>query len=464
LIRRLLLASLFALTAVPATQAQVFEPSPRLVPPPTRTVRTVNPNRPTQTLGLRLDLLGGYDRNEVPPAPSQPTQQTTVAQPTVNFRPSSYRGSGTATLRYQRSTASRSLNLGGSGGANIYSSNGYANVSGAAPGPIYSSSANGSFTSSLGRKNTLALTQSVSRSPYMAFGLFNQQTAGTIVYDADGNPVNNLIDGYTIAVNSTASLGRSWARGASTTVTYGYQRRTDERSAVDLYQNDHSGTLSYVQSLGRSIGFNLSYHVANRQAQQVGLERHDVVHGVTGGMQARIGISRSRALTLAGGGGADLIDVAGFANRYWQPNFYGNLGVDIGRSWVVSAHYSQASSVVNSPISTPDSYLTQSGVLSTSGGIGRRVDVVVNAGFTSGNVDAVHSVAGASGDFTGVTGAAQVRTALTSRWSLLVGVNYYRSELSGAASQFLQTPSDFQRTSVRLGMSWSIPLYDTTPR
>jgi hypothetical protein len=72
------------------------------------------------------------------------------------------------------------------------------------------------------------------------------------------------------------------------------------------------------------------------------------------------------------------------------------------------------------------------------------------------------SFSGTQGSFTGYTGNAQLRVALTSWWSTVVSLNQYWSELGGAALGGAQGSGTFETTTLRVGFSWTVPLY--TPR
>jgi hypothetical protein len=164
-------------------------------------------------------------------------------------------------------------------------------------------------------------------------------------------------------------------------------------------------------------------------------------------------------VAIAIGGGADLIDMG--ASRYWQPSYYGNLGIDIGRSWALTSSYNQTSTLLHSPVAAPDSYLMQSAMISAGGNLGRGMDLVINVGASRGEVSAEHSLAGTPGEFMALTSGVQLSAAISDGLSTLVNINYFTTKQSGAARRATQATGDFGRTSVRVGLSWALPLFES---
>src|SRR3970282_2006547 len=91
----------------------------------------------THTLPVRGDLLAGEHRKQLPS--NSPQAQNLI------LRPSSYTGSGDATLQYSVGNSRRGLDVSGGGRAN-----GYSNVGGN-PGPVYGGDISGSERTPAGR-------------------------------------------------------------------------------------------------------------------------------------------------------------------------------------------------------------------------------------------------------------------------------------------------------------------------
>jgi len=441
-----------ALLAVPimggaTLEAQAVDPPPRVTKPPST-------QGTTSSLQLGTSLFGGYNRNLV---------STKAQAPTATIEPNAFTGWGSANLRYTLSSGARSLEVGGGATANTNNNAGRVaantNNSVANSGPVFGANANVGFRTPLGRGATLALSQSASRTPYYSMGLFGGLPPG--IYSPDSNPINGIVDGHLLALGSSVAVGYELTRRTSTSVSYAYRKNLHEGGqSSEMSYDDHSASLGVTQQISESTGVTGSYRIMKHGADQAGFQYDGFTHGFSLGFQRSQQLSRTRSLAIGVGGGADLVNTDG-SNRYWQPTYYASLGTDIGRSWVVSANYSQTSAMLYSPLSAPDSYLTQTAILSVGGDLSRTLSLVVNVGATMGDVAGANSVTGSPGHYVGVNSGVQLSTRLWSGWSAVVSGNYYRSELSGAAKQFLVSSGDFQRTSVRGGLTWNVPLLNS---
>jgi hypothetical protein len=173
-------------------------------------------------------------------------------------------------------------------------------------------------------------------------------------------------------------------------------------------------------------------------------------------------ISRTRSLEVAAGGGADRVLISS-SEHYWRPHYFARFGTDIARSWTASASFTQSQNLLHSPLSAPDSYLTRSASVNVGGSLIRGTGLVISAGATRGEVPSAQSITGTAGNFTGLTGGAQVSFGLLRSLSAAVSANYFKSQLQGAAN-FARSSGVYQRMSARVGLTWSLPIYDSARR
>jgi hypothetical protein len=436
--RSLLIASLVVLTAR-AVGAQVFTLPPRIAQQPR--------NETTQTLVFSSSFMGGYDQNQVPPNSPQGDD--------VNFRQSSYTGSADATLTFSRANERRSLNVSGHGNATRYGD------VGGESGPVVGANVTANFQTRFGAKTSVLVSHTTSRTPFMSMGLFtNPLSAPSIAYDADGNPLNGLINGYLLSTASSAGLTQSLTRRTSAGLRYTYHTSRHEGSDV-LENENHSAALDVSQRITRNMDVRTSYRVAVRAAGQTGLQYDDLQHSFNVLFSLLQPLTRTRALNIAVGGGADMIDVDTTADRYWRPTYLARIGTDIARSWTASASYTQTQNLLLSPLSAPDSYSTHSAVVSAGGNLIGPTSLLLQGGLTRGEVPASRSITGTSGEFVAMTAGAQLLFPLVRSLSGVISANYFTSELSGAAG--LGSPTGtYRRNSVRAGLRWAMPLYDSS--
>jgi hypothetical protein len=431
-------AALWALPSEEVIEAQTMTPPPRV------TARAPQPQtRTTHALDMNSTFFGGYDRNLT----------NALQAPGVQFEKENYTGQGSAGLSYSMGKGARNLLLGGNG--NVMTRTSVTRAQRA----VYGFNANGSYTQPLSSKAGLFLSQNASRNPFYSQGLFGSLPPG-VNYLPDSNPVNGIFDGYLWMMSSSAGMNTTWTSKTTTGLTYYYQRslheggtRQDTRYAV------HSGTLSLTQQITQSTGLRFGYQIASRSGDQTGLQYDDVTHGFTVGVSTSHAVSQSRTLSVSVNGGANQINTQ--SRHYWQPTYYGSVGIDIGRSWVATTTYYQTSYFLSSPLSAPDSYLSQSLTVSTGGNLSRNVGLVFNVGATRGEVAAQNSVTGTSGDYIGFVTGAQISFGLGGGWSATTSANYYQSELRGAAKQFLPTTGAYQRAALWAGLSWNALLYES---
>ena len=445
-VAQVLVVLTIVLAASRVAEAQVLTPPPRVTP---------RPPQPPQARGVRslqadTTLFGGYDRNLT----------NALQAPGVPFSLDNYRGQGAASLQYSiGSRGGQTLNVGG--GADVMTRTTTATTTSASgnPGATYGFNGTAGFSTPMGSSTNIFLSSNASRNPYYSMGVFGSLPPGTS-YLPDASPVNGIFDGYLWSLMSSAGISKNWARRTGSTLNYYYQQSlykggTQQNTEYAV----HSVSATVNQQISQMIGLHVGYNIADRSGNQTGLQYDDRTQGFTVGVSATHPISQSRTLSIRVNGGANQINSS--SGHYWQPTYSGTLGVDIGRTWVASATYFQTSYFLSSPLSAPDSYLSQSLMFSVGGNLSNNVNLVLTTGASQGEVAAVNSITGTSGDYSGLVSGGQLSFGLAAGWSARISLNYYKSELSGAAKQFVPTTGAFERASVWAGVTWSGRLYES---
>jgi hypothetical protein len=138
-----------------------------------------------------------------------------------------------------------------------------------------------------------------------------------------------------------------------------------------------------------------------------------------------------------------------------MPSAYGSIRIDFGRSWSVSSDYRRSLTVLEGI--TPSSYVTHTALVSAGGFIGSRLENVWSIGYSNGQTGGAEAVTN-PGKYDSYTGAAQLRLGLSRWWSALVSFNRNQYTLYGSA-QRVGLASRLHRNAVRVGFSWTLPLY-----
>jgi hypothetical protein len=391
-----------------------------------------------RTFDINTSLFGGYDRNDVPLSAQQ--------APNVSLVPNSVTSWGSANLQYSIANGPRLFAFGGGGHAST--NNNQINS-----GPVFGTHANVDFQTPVGQQLAFSFTTSASRAPYYTMGLFGGLPPGP--YSPETNPINGIVDGYLWSFTSSTSLNYSMTRRTMTGVTYSYFRRRHEGGLTSLMSVvDHSVNLGTTYQTSRTTRIQGTYGIASQRSSQAGLVYDGLTQSLSLGFNLSQPLGPTRTLEFSAGGGASQVGQGG--SSYWQPSFYASLATDIRRSWIVSANYRQMTTMLYSPLSAPDPYLTRYLMISVGGDVSRALQLVLNAGASQGDVTPPHSVTGSSGYYRGLNVGAQLTARLSGSWAAVMGANYFDSQLSGAARQFRFSSGNFERASLRGGVTWNL--------
>jgi hypothetical protein len=274
----------------------------------------------------------------------------------------------------------------------------------------------------------------------------------------EANVANALFEGMTWGLNTSGSIDHEWTRRMSTVVSYGFTKQThDDRTLLD--NRTHTGRVGFNRKLGRTGNLTTSYSRSVADMVQRGRAATSENHTITLGAGVSRQISRTRTLAISGAGGATHIDSFGareVRQRYWKPNVSASANLDVGRSWTVNVDWRQSTSVLPSPVMTPQTFFSRSVNVSLGGHVSERIELVLSAANSNGIVG--QALPGDEGSYKGYTGNAQARIGLTRWWSAVVSINHYQAHLSGTAAEAIGTSPDFQTNSVMVGFGWSVPL------
>ena len=244
----------------------------QVVQPPARSTTRDSSDGTRQELTLQGNLLGGYEDNLSPPGGGE----------ALAPHPSGYTGFGDATLRYSVGNARRSLEASGGGYMNTYSNLGI--------GPSYGGEEQLSARTTLGRLTQVALSQQVRYAPNFSLGLFGAVQPDLGRSNSE-NPTNALTESRSWTTAASASVAHQWTRRTSMDAAYAFSRQTYvDRGGFDSL--NHSGTLGYRHSFGRSAGVRATYQHSDGEFEQA---QGGVVPILTRG--ADVGFSYQRRLS-----------------------------------------------------------------------------------------------------------------------------------------------------------------------
>jgi len=440
-----ILTALFFLAPIVApVEAQVLQPPPR----PYRGLfgggPSPDPTRTRQELTLRGNLLGGRDDNLAPPGTGE----------AVDAHPSGYLGFGDAMLRYWFGRDVRWLDVSARGYTNSYRNIGVT--------PSYGGDMSARARTTVGRMNEIALSENVRYAPFFSLGVFAPLADASGPDNPDANPTNALRETGSWANEASAAFSRRWTRKTRTEVGYSFNQQTYlDDAAFD--SRVHGGQFAVERSIGRTVGIRAAYR---RFDGEFTPQHADAIRNLSQttdvGLLYQRRLSLTRQVSMGAGAGALHLDTVDAASRqpikYWAPSGYATVRLDFARSWGVSGDYRRSLTVLQGV--APATFVTHAGTVTAGGYLARWLEGVVTTAYSNGI--AGQQTADGLGKYDGLSGSAQLRFRLLRWWSSVVSVNHYRYHLNDAASRSLRITPSLDRTAIRVGFSWLLPLYGST--
>ena len=396
--------------------------------------------RTTQDLTFRGSLLGGYDDNQMPPTGGD----------FFATYPSAYTAFGDSSLAYRRGNQLRWFEARGDGFFNSYGSLG--------TGPSLGGGEQVGGQVTLGRRNELRASQYLRYSPYFSLGLLGAVQPESVT----DNTTNTLNESGSWSQGGSLTLTRRWTRNTSTDFSYAFNGQVyAEEAGFD--SRSHLGTIGLNRTLGRRTSLRASYqHSDNHYTQPLGGSVPNVTRTGDVGVTYERRLSPSRQLTLSGGGGASYIDTVDTLMfepaKFWTPAGYGAVRLDLARSWSLGGDYRRSTSVLQGNRAEP--FTAHTAQVSFGGDVRPWLESVFTAGYSNG-VSNLETGGTFSGRYNGYTGTAQLRVHMMAGWSSVVSFTHYQYQLNEVASQLLGVSRELHRNAVRVGLSWSLPLYST---
>jgi hypothetical protein len=415
---------------------QILERPERASRPPART---------SQELRLALNSLGGYDN---------PALRESGGLDVLTLQEPGYTGFADAALRYARTREGRSFELGGRAYLNSFGNVGLK--------PSYGGDLHSRVKLALGRRHELNLSAAGSSDPLHTLGAF-----GSLRGDVgpgvtpDANSANGSSTRRSQGYDASATLVSHWSPRNTLSSTYRRNARDFRDDIGD--SGGHSWGLDFTRSIGRRSGLRAAYRGSASETRDLdGLFVPMNDHAAELGYQQERQVSRTRRWSFSFGAGATHVETLRHLTHepwvYVVPSGYGSTRIDIGRSWNVSADYRRSVTVLEGL--TAASFVTDAALLRTGGFVGPRAELVFSTGYANGATAAADSF----DTFDSYTASAQLRLIITGSLSAVVSQSYYTYALNGALNLPVGFPRQLDRNSVRVGLTFDLPLYASYAR
>ncbi len=448
---RLLLAAVFLSAAPIDLCAQVTGRPPRSAERQGRTrsglfggQRVADPARMQQQLSFTLDMLTGYEDNLSPDG--NPVGDNPAAP-----RYSAATGTASAILDYRRTNTDSGIESSARTVAAAYH--------GVSIQPSLGASGSvRAFTRWFNRLGVSGWTEADYRP---TFSLDTLSTGAPADAVAPQDPTAGVTEIRSVHMGAGGSTSLEWTSRHNTSLSYAHTRA---RSTIfgDIPQVGHSATVSHRWAFARNIAVDGSYG-ESRQTSDASVEfgrRSELETQVALiGFEVRVPVSLSRRLTFAVDAGATRVDTSAASDdapiHYVTPSGSASVRLDLGRTWAASAQFNR---VVSTLEGLRHSFVTTTANYWLGGNIGRRSAVTVSGSAGSG---APHE--GDLGSYRTLGGTAQVQYRVSQCCAVVTSYSYYEHRLRDLTAVPIGFPRTIDRSAVRVGMSFWLPLHGTFP-
>jgi hypothetical protein len=423
------------------------------ISPPPRTSQPARPQggRATNDMNLDVSFLAGYDQTPVNLTGTGPTIPIFggLAAP----RPGGPLALLDSSLTYEHGSSKRVFRTAGRGYVNSYRNSG--------TGPLAGGDASVGL-SFVGRRNTFSLSQDYQNAPYYTAGVLGP------ISGVGGNPTLAFSNGRTWALGSGAVWDREWTRTTHTALNYHYGRFGYQAlNQAQFINESHSGSLDVSRDIGRRWKANTTLQrsvTSNRQGNSYQPITEDYLEG---GPSYTRPLSGTRSFTIAGKAGASKIHSSSSLSRgpyeYWTPRFSASGALDLGRTWSFNGSYQRMVTIPYALNTAPTEYVTHNVNGGVGGQMNERLQFSASVALTNGRTG-TPALAGVNATYRAYTYTGQLQYELTPTLSTMFNVGYVQTHMNALASaQFGVVPS-LQRTQVRGGLAWNVPIMGTGRR
>lgn len=394
-------------------------------------------------LALNLTAFEMYQTNNLGLF-QQPTPGTTPV-----YNRSGARTGGTAALTYRKTVQ-------GTRGAFGTDSRASANIySGRAARPIYNVRSDLFGSKPLGRRTTVAASGSVTYAPYYTFGLIPGAAPGLGLSNTLLDPDIDLAAGRQQTFRYGGQIGLQRQVSLHSAFSMEYTGRHSEFSGARPSFTDQSGSAHYQYQLRRDLGLTVGY--LYRRARYAIAGSRDF-HNIDAGVNYNKGISfGGRTMTLSFSTGSSIVgreyDVTRNANQTYRLQLTGraNLTRNLGRTWSAHVGYARGWDFVDA-FDTP--LFSDRVVMGVGGSLGQRATFGTSASYLHGVVDQALQTY----THTGWSARSSLQYTLWRNLSAYANYAYYRYDFPSAVNLPNGVPSALERSGVRGGLSWWIPL------
>jgi hypothetical protein len=402
-----------------------------------------NPDRSSHRATLDFDLAGGYDKNI---GIDETTFIGSDAQQGGSI------GAGSLTFQHRWGTTRNFLDTTAHGNTRVASTGVDQQV--AARSQIRG-------VASLGRRAGIVMAVSGAYEPAYLFNAFGPLAAAV---DDGVVPGTAVSEGFTeqrwLQKGVSGGLHRKWTTRQRTDVDYHASER-EPLTGTGLLSQSQSAQLRHDWSYRERATLAVRYRLdENRQTGGPELLLPLRFHHADVGLRLQRNLDRDRSFGLAFDAGATYTRPRGGRpgadEEFVVPAASTAVHLRMSRAWLVSLDASRNVTVLEGL--DPQPFTTDAVSFATTGKFGRRTELVVNAAYSHGR-----ATTSDQGAFETAVGTVNLRHALALCCALTTTYAYYRHQLFDMTTVLAGFPSRHERSSVRVGLSFWVPLFGSFP-
>jgi hypothetical protein len=426
-----------------AAGAQVIQPPPRSTGGLFGGRQPADPNRTTQQLDFTLDLLGGYDDSISPDGP------TSTADPLAP-RQSGTTATISGALEYQRGKARSGFEASVRSVVATYQS---IDVE-----PMIGARGHVRGFAQFFERMTVNVYGDADYRPTFMFGTFGTSTSPDAAPPQD--PTGGVTELRTVNGGGGADATYDWNVRNHTSGGYLFSR-TRSFSPANMDVADRTAHVGHSWNMLRNFLIDASLSFTQQTTEQTTGESQSLdTQTASLGIELRVPISRSRRMTFSVNGGATRVQTLSAVNQapleYTTPSGSGSVRMDIGRTWAVSGDVSRTVNMLEGV--TPQSFITTAATVWAGGSLGQRAILSLNGTYSDGG-----SQPGEIGTFDSMGGTAQLEYRVSRCCTVVTSYGYYQHQLQQVANLPDGFPRSIENNSIRLGLTFWLPLYGTFP-
>lgn len=357
-----------------------------------------------------------------------------------------YSGVASGQLRFSRASQRRSFLLGGGGFAEANERR----------GNMFGGGLDLQGAQTFGRRDRLNGSANVNYVPYQGLGSARSDASGVGAATSGAlNPTYGSVANGSLNVVAGTNYNHGWGPSDRSEAGYSFAQNSQSEGYRTYI---HTGYVQQVHRVARPTEIGASYRYGQSAVLFDGVDVPMTQQTFEGLFTYRRQLSRTRTIAVSGGAGISQLNSLDprlqteFTAR--TPSASATVNLDLVRSWSVRADYRRGFGLL--PGVSNQAFASHAAFFNVGGLLARRVDLAITGNLSQGRTETADA---SSGSQQQVMLTTQLRVALSERSAFLASYSHYHYSVRGLIDLAPGVPTEFNRHSVRVGVSLRMPLH-----